>query len=715
MTTGTEATLAGVALGGQNTYEWPLTTGVVPHEATFEITLDVFAALEQANAFGISLESPGLSYVVKRAGQEVQRVERLFIVDVYPGSNSEFTKRIRVVDRRWLWSKVHVATSYNVRRATGESVVVADGRNPETPDLVPQITWAKPSLLDENVAWTANQVLDDVFTQVSGVPPRLDGDFDGLPVDDLVLDDPGHFALERVLAYFPGAAVYLDYQGNAVVKDSLSRAEREVFERFKDKQQVTKGVDVIDRRYSRPSKVVVLFTPELDMRFDYEEAPTGTQTNLEDSNRLHNVAQVTEPQGLEVNGQNLGPGSWAKMSDLFTAWGTGPGQRPGGGAPRQLSFDILRKHYASDFRHLQLEFTMLNYLPYAPWVRRMAAARAAYRRTFRIDRDFMARLASVRPVRASVISPNTGARASSPVYSDYVMRPGLRGQNPLSGVDSPHGVAERGYSDLINSSSLQPAPVRITTVDPGAGIFQLVPQQSDAQGWYQAIMLGYPDTTEAGSTNRYNAAKGVPVQSLGHPDLSTRLLFGACWDYVTLEADWKFCTVMSCVPASPNNTQRLYKLEITAAQLGEGPAFGPPVYVRVFPGVVSARFAWLDEDAAVTVGRLRGESTAWPTQLVNRSHIDDVAEASAKRVYELYRDRPFGSMQVDAVGDIEPVGLIDRVTQQMQGGATTTRIDFGTVRSPLDIWRYLPGSTRRALLQSQLSLADPLGQSLGFA
>jgi hypothetical protein len=328
----------------------------------------------------------------------------------------------------------------------------------------------------------------------------------------------------------------------------------------------------------------------------------------------------------------------------------------------------------------------------------------------------MSRLASIRPVRTAVISPNLGARASSPVYSDYMMRPSHKGFSVTSGASAPAGVAVRGYADVI-SSSAAPAPVHIRPVNPEAGIFELVPKQTDAKGFYEGVFLGYPDTS---SNNLGNPAAGMPTQSLGAAGLGagpvTKLAFALGWDWVDLEADWKFSTVMSVVPNSPNDNRRLYKVEVTANELGEPDALGPPVEVRVYPGVTSARFAWLDSEADTIVPRIRGETEGWPSQFVNRRAVEEVAKASALRVYEVFRDRPWGSMMVDAeaAGPLEPVGMIDRVSSIMDGGATRTRIDFGLVRQPADIWRYLDGTTRRALLRSQLALADPLASTVGL-
>lgn len=703
------ASLAGVPLGGASDYQWSLRAGVAPAEVDWVVTENTWKQLE--TFAGISAESPGLTYQVTVNGADVQPPTRgLFILWASEGPTSH-TRTLRIVDRRWLWQHIPVASSYNVTWTVGENVIVAEGQNPETPDLVPTVQYKKPSLRGETTAWTAHEVLSDVVSKVTGVPPIFDGNFDGQPVDDLVIDLPGHLAIQTVLAYFPGAEIYLDHDGVAHVKDTLDGSEVGVLARLLP-HATQVSARLIDKKFVRPRRIDVLFTCEFDTRFDYSEAPSGTITNSEDTNRLENVAQVTESTGQEIDGITYGPGSWVAMPDLFTAWGRGPGERLSGGPARVLSYDIMRLHVASNFRYLAPEFLYRGALIDPQWARRIASATHSYRRTFRIAREFMQRLASVKPVRASVIAPNTGARASSPVYSDYTMRPSHKGFVLANASEAPSGVAVRGYAQLLTASDVTPAPVKLQIVDPSAGVFQLIPKQTDTRGFYDSVFLGYPDV---GATDGTNPFSGLPVQALGGRGGASGLVkaaFEAGWDHVDFEADWNFATIMSVVPNSPNDISRFYKVEITPDE----EALGPPMTVRVYPGVVTARFAWDDAEADVIVGKIRGDTTEFPSQLVNRRHVEDVAQAVADATLARFKDRVSGSLNVDSriAGAQLPVGLVSRVTQQMAGGAARTAVEFGDVAQQLDFWRFLPSSTQRALLRSQLTLADPMAQSFGF-
>lgn len=716
--------LGGVDLGGSNAYEWPLKTGVQPHERIFTVTERVAEQLRQASQ-GVNSTSPGLIYEVHRPdGKPSLTVRRLFIADIFPGATTH-TRRVRVVDVRWLWQHVYISSTFNERRVTGDTNVVAEGANPETPQIDPEIRYAKYSLHDEERVWTASNVLRHVMTTLNGHAWRLDdriaSRFDQTPVDDLILEDAGHYALERILAYVAGAAVYIDRDGFAVVTDTLDGTEGAVYEELKDRQQNQVSVRVADRRNIRPSKVVVLITPEVEVRFDYQEpSSSGTRTVPDtDTNALDNVAIMPDPLGLDFTDaagtqHTIGPGSYVRMDDLFVAYGDGPGYGDGTGRARALSWDILRKHRASAFRYNGAEFSLVNRetgLVDVPWSRRVNQIHQSYRKDFQVREVFMQRLASVRPVRAATVNPVTGTRAASPVYSDYIRRPSIHGlARTVNGA--LNGYQVQGYAALLANAKAAPATVQI--LNPGAGVFRVQTNDTGPNGWYEETMLGY-------------STKGIPGQSLGVAGLNEATQFNAFWDHVELDAQWQMSVVMSCVPGSPNSIGKLLGVEVRPDEVSGligrdvGNCWGPVAYVRVFPTLLTARYAWDDSVGQSLVDAVRGVNNTdqngcgvFPeSRLVNRAHVADVAKAAAARVYAGLLDRPFGTLETDMRPDLEPTGAIGEVEHVMQGGATRTLVRFSTPAAPQDIWRFMPASTRRALLRSLQSVADPLTASLG--
>lgn len=710
--------LAGIEIGGDNVYEWPLTTGVMPHEHIFTVTERVAEKLRGVLQ-GVSSTSPGIAYeVIRPDGKPNLRVNRLFVADIFPGA-STFTRRIRVVDSRWLWQFKHVASTFNERRVTAGTLLVAEGANPEVPQIDPEIVYAKYSLYNEVEPYTVSQALAEVLTAVHGhnfnIPPDVAARFDKTPVDDLALDDAGHFAIERCLAYLAGATVYVDRDGRAVVTDTLDGSEVPVYEANKDRQQTQISVRISDRRYIRPSKVVVLFTPELEVRFDYTEPTTGgTRTADNDTNQLDNVAVMPDPLGLDVDGKTVGPGTYVPLDDLFDAYGNGPGYG-GDGVLRPLSWDILRKHRANGFRYTQLEFSLIDRdtgLIDIPWSRRIGKIVQGYRSEFKLRDVFVQRLASIRPVRAAVVSPITGTRAESPVYSDYIRRPSMHGMaKSVSGA--LQGTQVQGYATKLAEAKAAPARVRV--LNPGAGVIRVDVNDSDPGGLFGESMLGY-------------SSQGIPYQSLTPNQFkSLDEQFHFMWDHVELDAGWQMSIILSCSPASPNTLGKLLAVEISPNEAGEvlgrdpGPCWGPVAYVRVFPGVVTARYAWDDDSSEEIIQAIKGEGSTdsngggeFPKSLlVNADHVRDVARAAAARLYAGVLDRPFGTLEVDMQPDLEPTGAISEVRHVMQGGATRTLVKFGTVAAPRDIWRFLPASTRRTLMRSLQATTDPLAASMG--
>lgn len=728
--------LGGVNIGGDNAYSWPLSTGVFPHEAKFTVTERVADDLRDKVMFGgqaapssgtidpSTADDPnevppqfphGISYEVNRDGPGGNlQVDHLYLVDIFPGPTTH-TRRIRVVDRRWMWQHLYIASTFNERRVTSEITTQDEGQAPTLRVVTPNVIYNEFTLKNGD-RWLASDVLKKVLRRVAGydvdVSDKIAKRFDQQPVDDLFLDDPAHFAVERVLAYLPGASVYINREGKAVVVDTLDGSEDAVYQANKDKQQMQVGTRVADRRNARPRKIIVLVTPEIDVRFNYTEpSGSGTAVVTEDTNELVNVARMTDLDGLAYNGEVIGPGTMTPLSDLFSAYGNGPGHGDGNRRTRPLDWDILRKHRASAFRLAELEFSIVNRSTQVAdpiWARRIAAIGQAYRQFFKLDDLFAQRFASIRPVRSGIVSAVHGARAKSPVYSDFVRRPGYHGLS-RHGTSPLQGMTVRGHADKLVDCTA--APFNVKVLKPSSqGVLQLVPERGDPEGYYTASILGHPEEVQ-----------GIPLGLLGIANAQIAgALYNVCWEHVQLEAGWKMSTVLSCIPASPNSIARFHREEITPAMASDvigrdvGECTGPVSYVRVFPAVATARFAWTDEAGEVTLGYIKGENPDLPLKnMTNPTHVLDVAKAAAARVYSGLLDRPFGTMQVDMDPELVPTGAINKVQHLMQGGATVSKVSFSTVATPLDIWRFLPASTRRSLMRSLQTVDDPLSQSLG--
>lgn len=670
----TKASLGGVALGGPATlggvYDWEFRAGIAPVERAWEVSAHRATELE-----GQTGDVP-LQLVIEHDRGKLE-VAHVYLLEILPGSRPE-TRILRLADRRWLWGHSYVACSANIRRTTGEKFLLNDEDLLENAILEDRVRYATYSLFppeNPSSAWTAHQLLDHVFSKL-GQPFRLADELLAIEVQDLELDSSGSEALQAVLAYFPGVDVYMDREGVAVVYDTRSARGADVLPRLKLRQHGV-GVDarVVDRSGIRPASVVVLFTPEVECRLNYNEGGTV----VADGATLSNVAPVPDLT-LDISTGTVARGSIVELEKMFTAWGAF------GALNQVLSYSVLRKYM------LKAGGAILEYL----WANdpasavkdpeaqaRVRTAIAYWRNLYAIEPKFYGRLRAIRAVRAAILNTASGRRAPAAAYADWTRKPSLHGLIKATDPNTDAGWFTEGYAERLTDARI--APAEVTVKDAGAGVISVKPQL-DHQGRASAIVLGKPLDSK------------LPSAHIGTANRLALDLY-AQWDQVELSPTFKLAVVLTVVPGSPNDLGRFWQEEVQAAEADAGAARGPKVYARVLPAVATARFAWSDDQAEAIYGCLRGTSPLPSSRLVDAELVRAVAVATAKRVYDAYRDEPAGSIQVDLQPELEPVGSLVSVRHGVaRGREAVTEARFASAKRAVDIWRYLPESARRALL-----------------
>ena len=672
-------TYAGVTLGGATLYDWPYTSGTAPVERGFVVSRTRAEDLRKV------LGKPGTLKIV--GPRKTLEVEQIYLLEILPGDDPN-TLRIRLSDRRWLWPKTWVATTFNARRMTGDKFLRGEGRL-ENRLIQPEILYARYSLRVEgddpaaegSVPWTAKTAAQWVVEKQLRTPVAWKNAPVEVELQDVTTDDQGPGAIERVLAYLPGFDLYIDETGTCVFYDRYSGDERQVLAGLPPPQRDGPWFEIVDRRAIRPKSVVVLFTPEPEIRLDHFEPTDGaTVARTEDEPALYQVGKIPDVT-LTIDGVELARSSWADLQKMFTAWGAF------GVLNREVSFTELRRH-ALKYGWAQFEQAWGNNPLLPPDSVNHARARAAaehWRRTFRIDRFWAQRLAGIRAYRAGIVDPDTGAYAPASVFSDWIRRPSYKGFARSADQNQNQGWAVRGWSALLGTA--EPAPARVRVLDEQAMILSIEPQV-DPYGLSQAMLLGYPVDGQ------------LPSQILGDANRTGQELY-ARWDRIVLESGWCMSVVLTVVPGSPNTSARFYPVEVKANEIKPDPGTseGPTVYARVFPGVLTARFAWSDDAGDAIKAAIKGLGPYPAEQLVNGDQVRDVALATAARVYDTLRDRPLGGATVDMDPGLKPAGTISGVRHVMQDGETTSSLSFGVVTQPADIWRYLNASTRRVILR----------------
>lgn len=667
-----KVTLAGVDLGGPialpgGVVDWELRAGVTPFEAGWEVSDRRASQLESAR---------GKPSVLIFQGKKSISIQQVYLLEIQAG-RTDHTRVLRISDRRWLWARYHIEVSCNVRRATGERFLIGDEELLENQQIEDTIKYATYSLYPPEApskVWTAQLLLDFVFRSMEQ-PYTIRGSLPQVEIQDLQLSGTGADVLDEVLRYLPGIDVYIDLQGAAVVYDTRASVDG-VLARLQERPQVGSYARKVDRRAMRPRSIRVLFDPEVECRFTYREGGTQTRDNI----GLTNVAESPDIETTLSDGTRVARSSWVDMDSLFTAWGSF------GMLRRAISFSELRK-FALKSGFSSFEAIWGND-PSAAVFDPQAAKRARcaihyWRRCFALERIFFGRLLAIRAVRAAIVSPTTGRRARAQAYCDWIRKPAMIGIVRSNDPNTKAGWFVPGFAELLDDADIAPATVSVK--DEQAGVIEVVPTM-DPQGYANAMVLGGPKDGK------------LPDMLLGTGNRLALDLYSQ-WDAIELADDFAMHVVMTVVPGTPNNSKRLWPVEVLASDVGENNAEGPTVEVRVYPGVCTARFAWSDSAEDAIIAGIKGQSPLPADRLVDPQLLQDVARATAKRIYDIFRDTPTGTLQVDLDEDLVPDGSLIGVKHAVVGGAATiSQAKFGAVRRPVDIWRYLPASARRAIM-----------------
>ena len=688
--------LGDVALEGPSPFGWTLRYGVDPSTELYTVTVDCANAIVES---GIGYDNPKALEI--NGPRAVYRYERLYVLEVLP-ANKPYLRRLRLADGRVWWPYEWIKVDFNVIRAGGDRFLV-DAQGPPSKAISdPRLIYGPHSLnpfspTPGGEKWTALDALEHLLGSPApdglGEPVirDLDPSHEGAELEDPAIDLPGDAAIELMLGYLSGVNIYQSMAGGMVITDTRSRRGEEIAEATRDGRLKTGPESLeVDRSHLLPSKVVNLFTTEAEVRFNFVESE-GSAVQLRDIDDpiLVNVGRVTEQQ-LSVGGELLARGSYARIEDLFAAWGAF------GNTNTALSITIMRQ--------LLLEHN--GALIEDRWGRdaagnrdkvnseRAAEAVRSWRKLYRIAPTFFDRLESISASRAAIVNTEIPTRARADVYCDYMRRPSLRGAlfaGQFAGVAA--GVAVEAYSGGgIDGATEAPAIVKID--DALTGIIEIIPQR-DPDGWYDFTVLGYPTDGQ------------VPTIGSGADSNRVGNQVFADWSSIDLRSQFHLAVVMSVTPLTPQNRTRLYAIEV---EIPEGK--GPPLYSRVSPALATARVAYSDATQALVVDAIKGLAS-WSDvpreQLANADILDDIAVANTARVADLFRTRTYGGHDIDLAPDIEPTGSLSSVRHVMARGVTATQLRFEPDRQFTDTLRYLPKAARqfvqRSLIGRQTRLA----------
>lgn len=635
------------------------------------------------------------------------KVEYLDVIGEGPASNP-YLRTVVLADLRWRWSRAWVYGRYNIRRRTGRKTLLGQAviELAQTADVY---QFAKYSLKNSE-KWKPREVLEDVFGKLMAVgafhyeiPKELQ---DALEVNDLDIDDPGPEAIGIALRHLPGYDLFVNREGSVVVQSKVDLSEAGVLESGAGSGAEIVGgghVSKVSYKYTRPSKIIVYFTREQEVRFD--STVEGSEFVQGDESRsMENVLQVTDPTIL-VGEEYTNLGSWVPFQMAFPYWNTTKEIA----SAFDIGYDVIEAAFFED--------NLYNvYVPWGGedaqpiWIGRIASVKAHFRQTYQINRQWMDRAHKATPFRAGVLDVTNMKRARAQAFTDYCVKLSTRhiGKDPARQYLYKNVT---GYAASLADAWVSPAIIQM--LDDEVGIFHL-DYQVDPFGVGKMIFPSKMDN--------------IPSANMG--DLNTRALgvrYGRFGSFPKLSSNHRVAVVLTLVPAAPNSIGQFMAVEVKPEDVKDKihgiaiePANGPAWHIHIGHGTITARTAWKD-DSAATIERSFGIGIQEPNSPEARAALDEqiakdvkilqeltinyddleaAAKAIAAQVWAKLADRYIGSRTIRLNPGVEPKGAIRTVSHRVEpDGRVVTEISLPEELQERNWMAMLPEATRRFIFR----------------
>jgi hypothetical protein len=533
-------------------------------------------------------------------------------------------------------------------------------------------------------------------------------------MENVELDDAGDAAVDRILKYIPEARVWVDYDGTVVFDSRTGGAEAAQVDAMRP-ELVGKGHIVkLSNARLRPSRINVLFTREIEVRFNFKEPATASGTVALGANdrKCDNVLPIPDYQ-LTVSGQSYAEGTWITFPQAMNAWDTLSSTFG------KLDYDILCKAFVpfmdlwAALQHLGSQNDIAN------WAPRLAAVQQHWRQTFRINQRWNDRILSLRPYRVGTIDRTTGSRSPAVAYCDYVSLGTQRLwlSNIRSGTDAQYARNYTCYADgdMLGSSN-RPAPAIVSIVDEDQGIIR-----AD----FQADVIRLTDMVLPGNV----VDASVPTAQIDLAGRSFRPLtfdsiIGSTLDNIPrLSGEHAIAFILTAIPGAPNNNTQLHKVTVGPNDVADivgniGPCNGPEWNIRIGSNVETARIKWQDSQSAVIerafgigvdvpAAQSADDSAVLNTLCVNYETSGDdgaslkaIAKAAAARVYAHLADRQVGSASGIINGLLRPAGWLAGVVHEVAtNGEPTTHLALPEAVPQLSLFGYMDANTRAIVMR----------------
>src|SRR5210317_755809 len=609
--------LGGVELAATSGIAWRFISGVAPYTTVMSVHRTRWDRLKGRLGKPLTLE-------ITDSRDVKTTIEQVYILHLTP-SDSPHRVSFLVADKRWLWPYKLVVRDFNMPRKTGDRTALGQAVPVETQQVVDQYDYLNYSLQPpQNTKWTSQTALEAVLQLVDEDNWTVDswpikdttgvGDSGQFSLQGVTLRDSGDIALQRLLSYIPGAALYINEKGRTIIFDASDLdATENHFRNLPISTYAGERGAWIDRKAIRPSKVIVHYQKEVEILLEFEDDYSGQTSAQPIANDLYldNVIPTTDPeteitefdpaQGKTVT-KKVPMGTYVQVDTWLEAMDK---DRPEGSLP--WTWDSVKVHwFKGDLDAVWIRGKDLD--PTGNAAMRLQAFRQHFRQTFRLNRKFMERIRNLRPVRVALLDPVTGARAPAAVWGQGTMVPSSKGQR----------MAERGndkkssskYLRIIDALKdypqkslleLHPSPQRVSILDEDLGIFRLdfIISPYGLSDSFLPCKLVNDQYTEGVSLSR-------DLQYQEDEPMGAGMVIEDGTNGLFLDDQLEAKVMMTAVPASPNSRQQFHQVEVESSEIQSlfqrefriQDGDGPPLEVFVSPGEVTARFGMNDAATA---------------------------------------------------------------------------------------------------------------------
>lgn len=721
------ALIEDIPIAAKETVRWELRSGSEPVEEEFT-TLASRQIIDKLTDLGRS-HTPVTLTLGAHTNDKLE-VKGLFIKEIRPDTNP-FEIRIVLVDVRYWFRYFHIRRALNITRRVGVKRR-GEWQDELQQDVAPDLRFSKFSLQEPDNAssppHTPKSSMDSIFNEIRErlldqiqydmpVSSEALSAFKQLTFQDLDVDDPGDQAVARVLEFIPGAFLYPDYDGVIQFDNRLSGLEVTQIENLGAEIADQGHITFVSNEFIRPREIHVLFTREVELRFDFEEAEDINATIAVEENQKFADNVIAVPDfSIEIDGEKVAQGTYATLDAYLANIATPTG------VIKNINYPLIRKAMIPEmglWAALGLVGETALPSPKADWAARWGAIQNAYRQLMRINRVWTDRIYSMSPYLVATIDVTSGQRAPAMAFSDYSVTASQRAMlfASLSNEDLPYAFNVPGYPDDAIDAESRPAMADVTIVDADQGIIG-VTYKVDAYRFGDRVLPGLIDV---------DSMPNYAVENWRDNPISFDSVAGN-GKVPTLAPGFKLAVLFTAVPAAPNNNNQYERVVVTpddvesllkdlgGRKLIEGirKATGPIMEIRIPPTTETARIAHDDnrlEDFEKMFGIIEGEPNT-DGLVVNRSGagtvrgeeanagaIDIIALFAAASKYIEFSDRLQGSMQ-GYMRDIVPSGWLESVVHNiLSKGEAITSIGLKKQITPIDPLDLMDNGTRRALLR----------------